>query len=113
MFLVMSETPFLVDGEDFCTVEDMIAKADRVVSRWTMRPSHQGAQLGIASTGQQATWTGMTIYRFAGGTITERWELWGTLGLLHQLSHIPPEPAGGICARRQKHDQRRARRTSA
>lgn len=68
----MSETPFLVDGEDICTVEDMIAKANRVVIRWTMRPSRQGAWLGSASTSQQATWTGMTIYRFAGGTITER-----------------------------------------
>ena len=72
------------------TIEDMIAEGDKVASRWTARGTHQDELFGIPPTGKQATWTGMTIYRFAGGKIVEAWWLRDMLSLLIQLGVVPP-----------------------
>ena len=50
---------------------DEIAEGDKVVVRWTVHGTHQGVFLGIPPTGQQLTWTGMTIYRIADGKVVE------------------------------------------
>jgi steroid delta-isomerase-like uncharacterized protein len=77
------------------TMEDMIAEGDKVASRWTARGTHQGELIGIPPTGKQATWTGMTIYRFAGGKIVEAWWSKDMLSLLIQLGVVPPPGQGG------------------
>jgi steroid delta-isomerase-like uncharacterized protein len=76
------------------TIEDMIAEGDKVASRWTARGTHQGELMGIPPTGRQATWTTMTIYRFAGSKIVEAWWSKDMLGLLVQLGVIPPPGQG-------------------
>jgi steroid delta-isomerase-like uncharacterized protein len=77
------------------TIEEMIAEGDKVASRWTARGTHQGELIGIPPTGKQATWTGMTINRFAGGTIVEAWWVKDMLSLLIQLGVVPPLGQGG------------------
>lgn len=72
------------------TIEDLVTEGDKVASRWTARGTHQGEFFGIPPTGKQATWTGMTIYRFAGGKIVEAWWIKDVMGLLQQLGVIPP-----------------------
>jgi steroid delta-isomerase-like uncharacterized protein len=72
------------------THEDMIAEGDRAAIRWAVRATHQGELLGIQPTGKQATWTGISIYRFADGKIAETWWNKDVLGLLQQLEVIPP-----------------------
>jgi len=72
------------------TIEDIIAEGDKVASRWTARGTHQGELIGIPPTGKQATWTGMTIYRFAGGKIVEAWWSKDMLSMLIQLGVVPP-----------------------
>jgi steroid delta-isomerase-like uncharacterized protein len=72
------------------TVEEVIAEGDKVAVQWTARGTHQGDLSGIPPTGRQATWTTMTIYRFAEGKIVEAWWSKDMLGLLIQLGVFPP-----------------------
>jgi predicted ester cyclase len=76
------------------TNEDMIAERDKVASRWTARGTHQGAFIGIPPTGRQATWTTMTIHRFAGSKIVEAWWNKDILKMLIQLG-VVPQPGQG------------------
>ena len=71
------------------TVDIAIAEGDFVTVRWTARGTHKGDLFGIAPTGKQATVTGITIDRYAGGKIAESWTNWDTLGLLQQLGAVP------------------------
>lgn len=74
------------------TIDDQIAEADRVVTRWTGRGTHTGELMGIAPTGKEVTVSGITVARLAGGKIAEEWELMDTLGMLVQLGAVP-QPA--------------------
>ncbi len=71
------------------TVDDLLADADRVIARWTMRGTHRGAFSGIPPTGRSVVWTGITIFRFADGKVVERWLSADDLGLLRQLDATP------------------------
>lgn len=71
------------------TAEEVVAQGDKVAIRWTARGTHKGELFGIAPTGKEATVTGITIDRWAGGKIAESWTNWDTLGLLQQLGAVP------------------------
>jgi steroid delta-isomerase-like uncharacterized protein len=70
-------------------VEDQIAEGDRVAVRWTARGTHNGDLWGIAATGKEVTFSGVSVYRFAIGRIAESWSNWDTIGLMQQLGVIP------------------------
>ena len=70
------------------TVEDMIAEGDKVVTRWTMRGTHEGMVRDIPATGKQVTVKGVTIKRMANGKVVEEWSLIDMLGLLQQVGAI-------------------------
>ncbi|HEU5362961.1 MAG TPA: ester cyclase [Gaiellaceae bacterium] len=70
-------------------IEEVVAENDLVALRWTARGTHRGDLFGIAPTGKEATVTGITIDRWAGGKIAESWTNWDTLGLLQQLGAVP------------------------
>ena len=72
------------------TFEDMVVEGNQVASRWTAHGTHEAELVGIPPTGQQATWTGMTSYRFDGGKIAEAWWSRDMLSLLMQLGVVPP-----------------------
>ena len=57
------------------TVEDQIAEGDKVVTRWTANGTHK-------PTGAQATWSGFSFFRIAGGKIVERWKSMDTSGMI-------------------------------
>jgi len=59
------------------------------VVRFTVEGTHQGALLGIPSTGRRLLVSGISIYRLAEGRIAENWEEGDRLGLLQQLGVIP------------------------
>ncbi|MFI5274172.1 MAG: ester cyclase [Ktedonobacterales bacterium] len=65
--------------------EDVLADGDRVIVRWNISGTQQGTFFGVAGTGKRLTWTGITIYRVAGGKIAEEVGEEDTLGLLRQL----------------------------
>jgi steroid delta-isomerase-like uncharacterized protein len=74
------------------TVEDVIAEGDKVVTRWTIRGTHQGEieEFG-PPTGKQIEIKGITIHRIEGGKIVEEWERYDILSIMQQLG-LAPEP---------------------
>ena len=72
------------------TIEDQVAEGDKVVTRWTATGTHTGELIGIPPTDVQATVTGISINRYAGGKVVEVWDNWDGLGMMQQLGVIPP-----------------------
>jgi steroid delta-isomerase-like uncharacterized protein len=70
------------------TVEDEIAEDDKVVTRWTIRGTHQGELMGIAPTEKQIELKGITIHRIEGEKIAEEWERYDNLGMMQQLGVV-------------------------
>jgi steroid delta-isomerase-like uncharacterized protein len=71
-------------------IDDLIAKGDQVVKRWTARGTHKGDFMGIPATGNKFEFTGIDIYRIAGGKIVECWSNSDSMGFMQQLGVIPP-----------------------
>ena len=71
------------------TTDDIIAEGDKVVSRWTLRGTHQGELRGIPATGKQVTQSGMSIFRLDNARIVEVWVLADNMSLMQQLGAIP------------------------
>jgi steroid delta-isomerase-like uncharacterized protein len=72
------------------TVEDEIAEGDKVVTRWTLRGTHQGEieEFG-PPTGRHVELNGITISRIEGGKIVEEWNGYDNLGMMQQLGLVP------------------------
>ena len=67
------------------TAEDIVAKQEKAVARWTFTGTHEGELLGMAATGNKVTLEGTTIVHSSGGKITETWVFWDRLSLMEQL----------------------------
>ena len=68
------------------TVEDAIAEGDKVVTRVTLRGTHEGETEAFGPpTGRQVEGEGITIHRIEGGKIVEEWNAYDNLTLLQQL----------------------------
>ena len=74
------------------SVDDVIAEGDKVVSRYTIRGTHQGEteEFGPPS-GRQMEQKGMTISRIEGGKIVEDWDSYDNLSTLQQLGFAPEQ----------------------
>lgn len=72
------------------TIEDVVAEADRVVTRFTSTGTHLGALRGLAPTGRRIWMAEMAIFRVARGRIVEKWGLFDRLGMVQQLGIMPP-----------------------
>ena len=74
------------------TVEDVIAQGDKVVSRVTLRGTHQGETEEFGPpTGRQVEGAGITISRIEGGQIVEDWDSYDNLSTLQQLGRAPEQ----------------------
>ncbi|MBM3235632.1 ester cyclase [Candidatus Poribacteria bacterium] len=71
------------------TIDDIVAEGDEVVIRDTVRSTHQGEFVGIPSTGNQVTFTGMFAHRVVEGKIMESWGEGDFLALMQQFGVIP------------------------
>jgi hypothetical protein len=71
------------------TIEDLIAKDDRVWAVWTMRGTHTGQLFGIPATGQPIEILEAGIWRLVDGLVIEAWFFGDELRLLRQLGVIP------------------------
>ena len=76
------------------TIEEIIAEGDKVVARLTYRGTHQGHLFGIVPTGRQVVYSGIAIFRIAGGKIVDGWVIGDTLALMQQLGAVPVMGAG-------------------
>ena len=74
------------------TVEDAIAEGDQVVTRWTIRGTHQGEVEEFGPpTGRRVEVQGITIHRIEDGKIVEEWERYDNLSAMQQLGLAPVE----------------------
>ncbi|MDA2919510.1 ester cyclase [Desulfobacterota bacterium AH_259_B03_O07] len=69
-------------------VDDQIAEADKVVTLWTTRFTHDKKSMGVNPTYRQIIIKGISIYRFVEGRIVEMWVSWDRLSLMQQLGII-------------------------
>jgi len=67
------------------TIEDLIAEEDKVAVRVICRGTHRAEFMGIAPTGRSVEFSAVSIFRFAGGKVVERWNNTDNLALLQQL----------------------------
>jgi hypothetical protein len=67
----------------YITMDELTAKRDAVVLRWTARSSAPLA--GSASSPTQGTLKGIIVSRCAGGQIVESWTHWDQAGVLERL----------------------------
>jgi steroid delta-isomerase-like uncharacterized protein len=88
-FVTMYKTAF---PDLNATVEDVIAEGDKVVTRWTVRGTHQGEieEFG-PPTGRQVEIKGITIHRIEDGKIVEEWERYDNLSVMQQLGLVPEQ----------------------
>jgi predicted ester cyclase len=70
------------------TIEDLIAEGDKVVARWRSRATHRGDYMGIAPSGKEVEFTGISIYRIEGNKIAESWSVEDQLGLMRQIGAV-------------------------
>jgi steroid delta-isomerase-like uncharacterized protein len=74
------------------TVEDVVAEGDKVVTRVTLRGTHQGEVEEFGPpTGRQVEAKGITIHRIDGGKIVEEWNSWDNMSLMQQLGLVPEQ----------------------
>jgi steroid delta-isomerase-like uncharacterized protein len=73
------------------TIDEMIAEGESVVTRWTVRGTHQGELMGNAPTGNQVTFTGYLFDRIAGGKIEEEWVDYDTLYVMQEIGAVPKQ----------------------
>ena len=58
------------------TIDDLVAEADRVAFRWTMRGNSAGPLVGVDATGKAAGFSGIVFVRLTGG---EPWQIGRTM----------------------------------
>ena len=74
------------------SVEDVIAEGDKVVTRYTIRGTHQGETEEFGPpTGKRVELEGITIHRIEGDKIVEEWERYDNLSALQQLGIAPEQ----------------------
>ena len=73
------------------TMDEQIAEGDKVVTRFTLRGTHNGDLQGIAPTGKQVTIEMTMIDHMVGGKIQEHRVFYDMLGLLQQLGVAPSQ----------------------
>ena len=57
-------------------VEEQVGEADTVVSRFTVRATHDSKEImGVAPTDREVSYKAIAIHRISGGTIAEEWTL--------------------------------------
>jgi predicted ester cyclase len=69
--------------------EDWIFDADKCAARFRFDATHLGEFMGIAPTNRRVSVTGITILRFEGDHVVERWSEMNYLGLLQALGMSP------------------------
>jgi predicted ester cyclase len=77
------------------TLEDVVAGADRVAVRWTVRGTHTGQFRSFAPTGKTFANAGFAIFRIADGKIVAAWVQTDRLAFLQALGVIPDDPRFG------------------
>jgi steroid delta-isomerase-like uncharacterized protein len=76
------------------TIDDTIAKDDRVVIRVTASARHVGPFMGMPATNRSYSIGEIHIFRIAGGRIAEHWQQLDGLSMMAQLGLLPGRSPG-------------------
>lgn len=91
--VIQLHTGFLAAFPDAeMTLLDIVAEADKAVTRFAFEGTHKGELMGIPPTGRRVKMTAIIVTRFAGGKAVEEWEESNMLGLMQQLGALPALP---------------------
>ena len=71
-------------------VNHMVAEGDLVMVHWTMWGTNTQPGMGLPATGKPIKVSGMTLFRFRAGKISEEWNAWNMLSVLKQAGLFPP-----------------------
>jgi predicted ester cyclase len=71
------------------TIDDLVAEADTVAARITMRGTHSEEFVNIPPTGRRVEFSGMYIVRIENGKIAEHWGEEDSVSLMAQLGVKP------------------------
>ncbi len=71
------------------TVDDLIESGDKVVTRYTVRGTHEGNLMEIPPTGKTAEISGISIVRFQDGKALEEYSLTDMMAMFQQLGLAP------------------------
>jgi len=72
------------------TVNQILAERDLVAVHWTVAGTNTQAAMGFPATGKTMKTSGMTLFRFKAGKISEEWNAWCMLSVMRQLGLYPP-----------------------
>ena len=81
---------FAAFGSPQLAFDETLESGESVTIRFTMTGRHVGDFMGVPPTGRTIALPGITILRFEGDEVVERWSSADMLGLLGQLGAIPP-----------------------
>lgn len=70
----------------------MVAEGDLVAVRWTAWGTNTQPGMGLPATGKKIRVSGITIFRFRAGKISEEWSAWNMLSVLKQAGLFPANP---------------------
>lgn len=74
-------------------VNHIVAEGDLVVVHWTAWGTNTQPGMGLPATGRPIKVSGMTLFRFKAGKISEEWNAWCMLSVLKQAGLLcPPKP---------------------
>ena len=76
-------------GDLRVNIDQQFSAGDYVATRITITGRHEGDLMGTPPTGNEVSFTGVTISRCEGGRIVEEWELVDMMGLLGQVGALP------------------------
>lgn len=74
------------------TIEDVVARDDKVVVRSTIRGTDSSGSEGRPPSGKSFAMGAMEIFRVADGKLVEHWIITDVLGMLQQTGAIPGAP---------------------
>lgn len=69
--------------------EDLLTDGDRVAVRFTLTGTHTGELFGAPATGTRIDAEGITIARFSGDRVVERWNRLDDIAFLTQIGAMP------------------------
>jgi steroid delta-isomerase-like uncharacterized protein len=86
-------------------VNHMVAEGDLVVVHWTVWGTNSQSGMGLPATGKPVKTSGMTLFRFRAGKISEEWNAWSMLSVLKQVGLLcPPKGPAGQEPKSPAHD---------
>jgi steroid delta-isomerase-like uncharacterized protein len=71
-------------------VKHIVAEGDLVVVHWTVWGTNTQPGMGLPATGKPVKVSGMTLFRFRAGQISEEWNAWSMLSVLKQVGLLCP-----------------------